>query len=356
MSSFARIKKIALATCLICVLALTSAAQKSRQSTLRLLPDPEPSDTQRERLPSGTRCVSLGNDFKLCKYYREDEDTAYFAVEKRNAEIGRWAATPTYTGVGYEALTGDLDGDARLELVVANHDGTSNGLGVSTWTIYILPDPREHDFREPLRMTVREYGTCGTFVARPGGSATHILATDWEWGADPQDRRGYGLYFVGRWFRYADGRLLPVARPVLARRYLFSFQDERGMTSGDPRAPYRWLRNLRTERRRVDPYIVHEKLSSRSGTVESVDPPSDSGGISVRVRFDDGETTTFVYNASPFGGEALPNGFSRFGEATTDQIYPINYLPSDAQAWLSGRRVTVVVYKGEYEPKIVLWV
>jgi len=101
----------------------------------------------------------------------------------------------------FEAWRGDLDGDGREELVLATLDAISNDMGVSTWSIYVLG---ESD-RSPLIFEVQEYGPGSLIWDESAGTAT-FLATTWTTDAEP--RRGTGLYFLGRWFKYRQGTLV----------------------------------------------------------------------------------------------------------------------------------------------------
>src|SRR6185369_6594003 len=121
--------------------------------------------------------------------------------------------------------------------VVANHDGTSNGIAVDYWTIFIFPDPEFHNFTTPLTFSVEEYGSFGTFVT--SGGRVSILTTTWVNNEDPKHKRGWGMYLVGQWWRYQSGELRPLLeRPITARRFLFSFASERDETVNFDRVPF----------------------------------------------------------------------------------------------------------------------
>lgn len=111
------------------------------------------------------------------------------------------------------------------------------GMGVEFWTVYIFPDSEFRGPQAPLIFGVKEYGALGTIV--PEGDHVLILTTEWLWLEDPQGKRGEGLYLVGQWWRYKSGELLPVVeRPLMARRFLFSFESERYRTESNPRKPH----------------------------------------------------------------------------------------------------------------------
>jgi hypothetical protein len=122
---------------------LSTPAQAIQRSQLIRLPPPE--DAEVSGCPSDIKpqCVALGDKTRICKCHVED--AAFFMVERNGALLGRCEATPNNaTAEGFEVLRGDLDGDHGDEIVVANHDSTSNGLAVTYWTIAIIPDPQNH--------------------------------------------------------------------------------------------------------------------------------------------------------------------------------------------------------------------
>jgi len=100
--------------------------------------------------------------------------------------------------------------------VVANHDGTSNGIAVDYWTIFIFPDPEFHNFTTPLTFSVEEYGSFGTFVT--SGGRVSILTTTWVNNEDPKHKRGWGMYLVGQWWRYQSGELRPLLERPIGKR------------------------------------------------------------------------------------------------------------------------------------------
>jgi hypothetical protein len=120
-----------------------------------------------------------------------------------------------------EAFRRDLDDDGRAEIIVADHAGMSNGMGVEYWNLTIIDGRSGASIVTPLV----EYGD-GVIQRRT------ILVTAWEW-------MGGHLYFVARPYLYANGTLRPdKARGMWRRRYLFSFQRERN-AGGSPR---QWLK------------------------------------------------------------------------------------------------------------------
>src|SRR5262245_16012850 len=88
----------------------------------------EPSNTPYER----THCVDIDNGMRVCKHISQSE--TFFAIEKNGSMVGKFETT-TYNGGAsrFEVLRGDLDGDGKAELIIANRDGVSNGIGFDYW-------------------------------------------------------------------------------------------------------------------------------------------------------------------------------------------------------------------------------
>jgi hypothetical protein len=109
-------------------------------------------------------CVSLSHQVRVCKQISDERDD--FVVHKDGKQVGIWPAKSNMGETAdFEVLSADCNHDGRAELIVANHDGTSNGLGVNYWTISISPDAAFLTVAEPLTFSVEEYGSFGTFVA-----------------------------------------------------------------------------------------------------------------------------------------------------------------------------------------------
>ena len=292
-------------------------------------------------------CVALPNRIRICKLLSDNADV--FLVEKEGKTIGPWPST-AYLGEteDFEVLRGDLDGDRQPELIVANHDATGNGMGVSVWTIAIFPNTDFPSFQLPLTFSVQDYGSFGTFVSAAGH--VNILTTDWVSGDDR--RRGGGLYLVGQWWRYKSGELLPLLnRNSIARRYLFSFERERWNTLTSDRKPYRWLSNRSATAVTTD-FVTGPGMSNKRGVIQSIAAPEKSTYRAVQIMFQpDGEqTSTWLYPSDDDEGGTT----SRYiGDAISGRVYPNRYLPLDPEKWLSGKRATLRNY-GENRIE-VLW-
>ena len=159
-------------------------------------------------------CVAVSKNIRVCKIVSELEDN--FIVEKDGQRIGSWPVSAFMGETSdFEVIGADLDGDRQPELIVANHDGTSQGLGVNYWTIAIFPNAEFASFQPPLTFSIEEYGSLGTFV--PGQKRVDIFTTTWEWTTDPKGKRGEGLYLLGQWWQYRVGALTPIPhRPTVS--------------------------------------------------------------------------------------------------------------------------------------------
>lgn len=280
-------------------------------------------------------CVSVDRHTRLCKMLSEDKDT--FLLEREGKPVGTWPGN-SYLGEtsDFEVLRGDLDGDRRPELIVANHDSTSAGMGVSQWTIFIFPNVELRNFDPPLSFGVEEYGAFGTFVAANRG--VNILTTRWMWW-NTKETRGGALYLVGQWWRYKAGELYPmVNRPIMARRYLLSFEQERLRTLDSAQVPYRWFANPRTERLDVDPIVALKQAREKRGIIESVSVHKFDSDRAVKIIFkhDSESRNTYVYAYDDVDEGEVELRF--FGDAATRRIYPERYLPARPEGWLKGRR------------------
>jgi hypothetical protein len=285
-------------------------------------------------------CVALHNRIRICKVLTESD--SLLLVEKDGKTVGTWRVDADLGETEhFHVMRGDLDGDRKPELIVANLDSTSTGIGVSVWSLLIFPDSEFRSFPPPLTFRIKEFGTHGTVVST--GRTLSILTTDWVWGNDPRGRRGQGLYLVGQWWRYHGGELQPLPKPIGARRYLFSFSNERFATLDSDRIPYRWLSERRAERVSTD-FITGPVSSSKRGVIESVSVSGqDSPQRFVKIAFkpNGGQTSEFVY------GDENENGLNadRFiGDTASGRVYPDHYLPTNLKKWLTGRRATLRTY------------
>ena len=314
---------------LIVVLASTTFAQSGR-----LIKHGAPVPVAVEGYDKGS-CIALPKSIRICKFLSDDKDT--FLVQKDGKSVGTWPGN-AYLGetFDFEVLTGDLDNDRKPELIVANHDGTSNGLGVDYWTIFIFPDPAFRRFNAPLTFSVEEYGTFGTFVT--SGGRIDILTTSWVGNEDPKHRRGWGMYLVGQWWRYQSGELRPLLdHSIIARRYLFGFEKERNETTRRDRIPFQWLNHRNTEPVKTE-FIINRSNTSKPGVIQSVTREKES--INVVFKPHGEQSMTLVYPDT----YQNKNQLDYFGDTATGRLYPKNYQPSQLEHWLKNKRATLRHY------------
>ena len=317
-----------LALLLIFVLASTAHAQTSK---LIKLGAPAPASV--EGYDKG-HCIAVKN-IRICKLLSDDKDT--FLVQKDGKNLGTWSGIAFLAETSkFEVLTGDLDNDGKPELIVANNDGMSNGLGVDYWTIFIFPDPQFHTFNAPLRFSVEEYSSFGTFVTSAG--RVNILTTSWVNNKDPKGRRGWGTYLVGQWWRYQSGELRPMLeRPIIARRYLFGFENERNAAVKTDPIPFKWLSNPRTESVGTE-FITKKGTTSKSGVIQSVRREKESITVVFKPRGE--QATTYIYPGKIGDKDKL----DYVGNTASGRLYPTGYLPSQADKWLKNKRATLQSY------------
>lgn len=321
---------------LIVVLAVTTYAQAAR---LTKLGTPVPASVA--GYDKG-HCITLPENIRICKLLSDDKDT--FLVEKDGKPVGTWPGNAFLAETSdFEVLTGDLDNNRKPELIVANHDSTSNGIAVDYWTIFIFPDPEFRRFEEPLTFSVEEYGSFGTFIT--SGGRVNILTTSWV--SNKDRRRGWGTYLVGQWWRYQSGELRPLLdRPIIARRYLFSFERERMDAVKLDRVPFQWLNHPRTEPVTTE-FITKQSKTSKSGVIQAVTREKES--MKIDFKPDAEQSVSFIYP-----GTYLDNTtFDYFGDAASGRLYPKNYLPPQPERWLKNKRATLRSY--EDDGLAVLW-
>ncbi len=255
------------------------------------------------KLPDGTLVRKL--DRKT-----GDAPKAIFEISKGRNALGEIPASVSMHASidNFFAFYGDLDKNGLAELVVVDFEGQSMGLGVSTYTINIFPDYETKGFQAPITFNTTEFGSGGTFVYQAKTNETLILLTEFSELANLSPK--IGTYFVGRFFRYQNGRIRPATdKPIYVRRYLYSFESERWRTEKNPLRPWLWLNSSKTNKLRIDPELSGNPVSSQTGVVEKfeiVTEKGNDGGQPVEVKIeqlilklDSGETQTLVIRRTP---------------------------------------------------------
>jgi hypothetical protein len=302
-----------------------------------------------EPIDERNHCAQIGMGLRICKYISDAK--IVFAIEIDGKRLGEWPTTLYPVGASrFEVLKGDLDGDRKDELIVANLDFCCQSMGISRWTLSIFSN-LEKGFQPPLEFSVEEYGAEGTFVKHSGDKRPHILVTEWQYLEHP--KRGRGMYIVGRWFCYRAGRLVPVKnRPLVARRFLFGFAEKVDETRDNPRIPLMWFQNPQTEMISLDPARMGTQAKSLQGVIKDVFiPERGSGGIKLKIALRTGEEKNYKYVLNH--NEDEETSFQYFGNDSLKMIYPINYCPGDWQRWLIGRRVRIATHRIDYLSMLV---
>jgi hypothetical protein len=210
---------------------------------------------------------------------------------------------------------------------VADLEGQSNGLVVSTWQVAIVDGAIPGG--APLRFEADEYGP-GSI--RPEG----LLVTKWEDEDDPV--RGPGKYLVGRPFCYHRGSLIPDAhRKAVHRRLLHSFEMERSRylsERGDERPgqgnPEGWLAESRVEQ------VVEKPAppSGRMGRIKSV--AAVEGELSIQFEVPGQPAPLTIPERSGQTRLTL-----RLADAATGRLYPEGYMPTEPDRLLQGRQASL---------------
>jgi hypothetical protein len=250
----------------------------------------------------------------------------------------------------HQTLRGDLDGDGAEETVTATREATTNGLGVSTWKIVISATAPSG--APPLSFDIHEYGV-GTFFALPGRAGCGILGSEMAEGEDASGKSG--LYFVARPMRYENGALVhDMSLPLLARRYLDSFEKERLRSASIPhplpsmREPLAWLQHAKVEARAAEPMLdgYRESPGTVTGDVVGVGArPSTWDRVELALRTPEDRIAKVCvgerWEDREKGGCAW-----QLGDAASGRLYPPGLWPAPGTSWFIGRSARLVTYQG----------
>lgn len=318
-----------------------------------------------------TYCIDFTKNERVCKGYKSGDGGMYFIVQKESETIKTWKH-PIGTGNGtgnFYVYYGDLDKDKSSELVVVSTTNVTNGRGVPTSNVYILSEPLAENSGKPLVFPVEEFGEKDNFIFDAKTGETLILATEWDSYDNLDPKRIAGTYLVGRWFRFSRGLLRPAFdKPVLARRYLFSFEAERWEALGDKEwhhRPYLWLKNKTTHKFYKEPRERYELISKKYGTIERYEEQSLFEEIDIERRFtirlDSGEIV-IVSSEDPSiqiedEKERWQNVVSvrDFGLLPQRVSLPFEFSPLSIFEKVEGKRVKLETYKEKYGVYSQLW-
>jgi hypothetical protein len=284
-------------------------------------------------------CVYLPDSRRVCSCAA---DSAITIRMEAPGSLHTWEADYSLAGSpeSLRVLLGDLDGDGLDETIVSEWQDMSNGLGIRYYALRIFSG--RHPSRLPVEVAVRDFDPEGSFVRPAGGGECRLLDTRWTELSDP--RRGEGMYFVGQWMRYRDGRLEhDTGRPVVARRLLDSFADARGTTPG---APFAYLRHpdARAHAEHGLPTLP-PRTRTEEGTFRSV------RGDSITL-----DLPPDVVSAHTLGDFHREDGWTfitRLIDGATGRPYPDGYVPADEQ-WLEGRPVRLLSHSNSRDRTVYL--
>jgi hypothetical protein len=205
----------------------------------------------------------------------------------------------------------DLDGDGAPELVIANRAIEATGMGVRTWAISIVDGKR----LEATHSLSQDFGPDAV-------SATSVLLTEWE-------RQGPALVFAGREYSYGAGRLEPTRAPVLRRTLNPPFEEERDAVRAAA----------------IDRLLTPRKFLSHASTLKGLDqaPKSSTDALVLGVSRDDDVLGVHLelkqISMLSFSSDLQAEHVLRLASAKDHRLYPLGYVPADAELWLSGRKV-----------------
>lgn len=244
-----------------------------------------------------SQCVSLPSKIKVCKARKSTADDTLIGkliILKDSQIAGSIDASIMQSSTQlFSAFYGDLDNNNSAELIIADFNGASNGMGVTYHTINIFQDFEKSGFSKPVSVSTYDFGK-GAFVYDKEKNETLILLTEWfdYERLDPKP----GVYLIGRFYRFRQGRLIPaLEKPILARRLLKSFDAQRikDLDANNSQIPYNWLSAPSTKKLKIDPEFSKSAANRRSenGTIEKIETieenylPDNDSAVKAPVKF-----------------------------------------------------------------------
>lgn len=284
-------------------------------------------------------CVYLPDGRRVCSCAA---DTTIAIRMEGPGSYHEWYADYSLAGSpeSLRVLTGDLNGDGHDEAIVSEWQDMSNGLGIRYYMLRIFSGRNTSQL--PVELAVRDFDPEGSFVRPAGGGECRLLDTRWAELSEPG--RGEGMYFVGQWMRYRDGRLVhDTDRPVVVRRLLDSFEQARGSTPG---APFAYLRHpdARAHAEHGIPALP-PRTRTENGTFRS------ARGDSIYL-----DLPPDVVSAHTLGDFYRDDGWTFTAwliDGATGRAYPDRYVPADEQ-WLDGEPVRLATHSNGRDRTVYL--
>lgn len=261
-------------------------------------------------------CVSDGT-VRVCKAVpAADGARPGLVVDGPGERHVEWDATALPGDLDdFQVLASDLDGDGRPELVIANRAAEAIGVAVRLWELAIVDGAGDG----VTHALVHDWG--------PDALDEHgkLLLTEWDW----RDREAGGLVFIGREYTWKQGRLWPTKAPVLKRKLDADFEAERAQAAGLYLSPRRALAHTSTAR-------TTDAVAKTTAKATVLGVSLEEPFLGLHVQRADGslDTLSELPDAKPL---------LRLGDARTARLYPMGYAPAEAEAWLVGKPVRVVL-------------
>jgi len=249
---------------------------------------------------------------QVCKFAtRAEAANDMMVVERPDGRRVEWpVATWMSTVTDFVVLQHDLDGDGRVELIVANRASEASGVAVRSWQIAIVDGTRDASTH---------------FVSQDWGpdalSGTSLLVTEWELGSAKPT-------FVGREYVYKNGHLEATKDPVRRRVLTSAFEAERRAGAELTRAPRKFLAHESTVKQAADAVPSTRQDAMVRGL--TLDEP----WLDMHLERANGVIESL--STLPEEGPML-----RLADAKNRRFYPLAYAPEDSEAWLLGKKVSV---------------
>ena len=303
---------------------------------------------------SAAFCSDLSGGFRVCRVRLSEDDDAEFQVQRSGVTLAKIDAD-FWSNIAVEpkdffAYRGDMDRDGASEIVLVSLNGVSQGMGVTYATAYIFDGRTLEKGKPPISVPIEEFGDRENFIYDRKTGRTNVLITYWRNYDSIEPKRQPGVYLIGKWVSYRNGRLQPMlTRPTLARRFLNSFAAERDNGWFENRTPFTWLKDRRTFQLAREPKTNAKLLKTEFGKITSYREP-DGEGSEFAIRLDGGEA--ILTRLAPFVSGESNLRTESIGIWSRQILYP-NPRSGGLRLFafaekIEGRRVRVETYKPEY--------